>query len=265
MSCGKARMVTYLADRLVPVSPQSVEAQKHLQSCPQCRAFVLNEEAFTRVLRSHLPQHRAPAHLREKILGEIAQARSRRRLPVGLSALSRKQVAAAILVTAISLLALLAGIFGHQALTGDTEQRMVATLIEDHLRFRPGASEIASSEAAQVESWFTGKVEFEVRVPRFDQAEVLGGRLCYLLGRKGALVTYQVNGALLSFYTLEGTDVHPDRFKGRHLGGNLFAYSGEKGHSLVLWKDRGLVYALVSPLPERKLIQLASEIPSQQG
>lgn len=256
MDCGKARKVLYRADRLGPASLQWEEAQGHRQVCPQCRAFFSNEETLAGFLRERSPRVAAPPHLGEKILEEIARLQTQPSISEDLPARDRRRIQAAMLVVFISVFALLAGITGYQVLARKWQERMVAELIDDHVRFRPGAYEIASSRADQVEAWFSGKVDFSVQAPQFEQAELLGGRLCYLSGKKGALLSYRAHGALISFYILDGAGISLDRYKRRELGDNTFALGGGKGQNLILWKDRGLAYALVSDLPEEELLRM---------
>lgn len=268
MDCGKARKILYGADRLGPASPEVVKAQGHRQGCPGCQAFFADEEALAGFLRERSPRIAAPPHLREKVLEEIAKTRAPSRVPVASTVVRARvprRVRAALLVLVMTGLALLAGITGYQGLTRSWQERIVAALIEDHVRFRPGAYEIASSRADQVEAWFSGKVDFAVQAPRFDQAELLGGRLCYLSGKKGALLSYRAHGALLSFYILDGAGVSLDRYKRRDLRDNTFGLGGGKGQNLILWKDRGLAYALVSDLPEEELVRMVLAMKPKAG
>jgi|GEM_PF-1376810 len=255
MNCGKARKVIYLADRLSSASTGWVEAQGHLQGCPLCRRFFSDEEALAAFLRERSSRTPAPPHLREKILAQMA--RKRPIVSEGLAIRGRRRVRLAALLLFISALVLLGGIAGYQVLTRDWQERMVAELIDDHVRFQPGAYEITSPQADQVEAWFSGKVDFAVQAPRFEQVELLGGRLCYLSGKKGALLSYRKQDTLISFYILDGSDVSLDRFNRREWGHETLALESDRGQSLILWKDRGLAYALVSDLPEEELVRMA--------
>ena len=265
MSCGQARKVIYLAERLEPVSPEWVRAQEHLQQCAQCQTFFSQEEALRDLLKKRLARQGVPAHLRERILEQIAEAHAQQGSRGGPFALKGNRVPVAIAVALGALVALVIGIVSYQSLPLDRQERVLAEFIDDHLRFRPGASQIESSRAEQVEAWFSGKVDFLVQAPRFEQAELLGGRLCYLFGKKGALLSYEKHGTLLSFYILEGSDIKLDRFEQHAFRDNSFAYGMGKGHNLVIWKDRGLLYALVSDLQKEELVRLASNVSSRRG
>lgn len=265
MTCGLARKVIYLADRLEPVSPQWVDAQEHLQHCAECRAFVSEEEALKSFLKKRLARHGVPAHVRERILVQIREAQAQHGRARASALLKGTRVRAAVAMALGVLLVLLVGIVWHQSFDVDQPETVLAELIDDHLRFKLGASVIDSSQVEQVEAWFSGKVEFPVRAPRFEQAELLGGRLCYVFGKKGAMLFYRKHGAVLAFYILDGTEINMARLERRELGDGRFAYGVGKGHNLILWKDRGLVFALVSDLLHKdELMRLASNVSSRR-
>ena len=263
MFCGDARKVIYLADRLEPVSTQWVGAQEHLHQCTKCQTFFSQEEALRDLLKTRLAGRGVPPHVRESILGQIAEARARQRRQAGPFALKGKRIPAAIAAALGALVALVLGVVSYQSLPLDRQERVLAEFIDDHLRFRPAVFQIESSRVEQVEAWFSGKVDFLVQAPRFEQAELLGGRLCYMFGKKGALLFYQKHGTPLSFYILEESGIKLDRVERHEYGDNRFAYGMGKGHNLILWKDRGLLYALVSDLQKDELIRLASSVSSR--
>ncbi len=263
MICGKARKILYLADRLEAVSPQRLEADAHLHGCPECQRFFSEEETFKSLLKARAPKPPVPPHLREKILEQISEAYALHAHPNRPAIVNphriRAVVAAAALVAAF---ALLAGIIGYTVYSGKMQEQFVAGLVDDHVRFRPGASEISSSRFEEVEAWFNGKVDFAVQAPRFEQSELLGGRLCYLDGMKGAWLVYRKHGALLSFFIFDRMDITVDRFQRRDLGERRLGLGAGKGHRYILWKDQGLAYALISDLPEDELLRLASGVTS---
>jgi len=256
MSCGALRKAMYLADRLEALSPERIRAAEHLQGCSACQAFFASEEALKSVLRNRSPRRQAPPHLREAVLEQIAQEMARE-VP---SALNPRRLARVLVFTLVAGLGLLAAWIGYQQYPKDHEDRLVTELVEDHVRYRPGASEITSSNVEEVQAWFQGKVDFAVQPPRLAQAELLGGRVCYLSGRKGVLLSYQRQGTLISFYIIEGTDLTLSGFRHQDSQTSDFVGAGDKGHSLILWTDRGLVYALVSDLPESELVRLATSV-----
>lgn len=264
MTCGQTRKVMYLADRLEPVSPQWVDAQEHLQRCAECRAFFFDEEALRSFVKKRLARPVVPAHVRERILVEIGEAQAQQDHERASAFLKGKRFRAAVGMALVVVIAVLVGIVGYQTLDVDPQERVLAELIDDHLRFKLGASVIDSSQVEQVEAWFSGKVDYPVQAPRFEQAELVGGRLCYVFGKKGAMLFYRKDGAVLAFYILDGTNLNMDRLEQHQSGDHGFAYGVGKGHNLIFWKDRGLVYALVSDLHKDELMRLASNVSSRR-
>ena len=263
MTCGTTRKIIYLANQPEPWSAHWVAAQEHLNHCQECQALFSRDEALRRLLRTRFAGQDAPAHLRERVLDRIAQARTSERSSEHSWVPRQQQIRAALLIALLGGIVLVAGILGYPMLVGDRPQRVAAVMVEDHLQFGPGVSAIESSQAEQVETWFRGKVDFAVHVPRVAHAELVGGRRCSLFGKHGALLSYRTQGTPVSLYIFEGTEVNPARFERLDLGEHTFTRASSKGHSLLLWKNRGLAYTLVSELPEQELVRLAAGIAEQ--
>ncbi|MPZ21241.1 MAG: hypothetical protein GEV06_25590 [Luteitalea sp.] len=103
-----------------------------------------------------------------------------------------------------------------------------------------------------MQQWLSGRVPFAVHIPVMPDAAFEGARLCYLDGRRGVVLRYQVDGDEVSYYVmLAGPSYAPPPAPERFLRG------AESGYQVVAWHDAGLTHALVGKLPEARLLQLA--------
>ena len=79
-------------------------------------------------------------------------------------------------------------------------------LISDHLKYAPQAmpAEVASADPETVRRFFAGALAFEPAVPTLPVAQLLGGRLCNIDGRKVQLLFYEQGSRRLSLYVSDG-------------------------------------------------------------
>jgi anti-sigma factor RsiW len=131
-------------------------------------------------------------------------------------------------------------------------------MCEDHAKFMNAESQSPSSDTGQIESWFRGKTDFSVRVPALANADLVGGRLCFLRGRKAALIVYRRQSRPVSLFQLNSRGVSLAALDRWEVDGAPMWRASWKGYSLAAFQQRGVVYALVSDLRESELLELAS-------
>jgi hypothetical protein len=64
---------------------------------------------------------------------------------------------------------------------------LLAQLVGDHVLITLNEAkplEVRDRDAGAIERWFGGKVDFALRLPRLDGANVVGGRVCNFAGRR---------------------------------------------------------------------------------
>ena len=251
----------YAAGRLA--APERAEAAAHLATCAACRERAAIEGALDDAL-ARLPRLRAPAALRRALEERLAAAipspaaSPPRRRARGLrgwgAALAGACAAAALIVT----VARLPGVRGHA--TGG----LVADVVSDHLRVvssaRPAA--IESGGIHQVKPWFTGKLDFAPRVAFSgdDEFPLVGGNIGHLDDRKTAefLFKHRLHSITLLVFMPDGLSWPAG--PGKRLGRLDVDEEIARGFSVLLWRDQGLGYALVSDVNLRDLEQLATQI-----
>ena len=110
---------------------------------------------------------------------------------------------------------------------------------------RARARAIRDRDAGAIERWFGGKLDFALRLPRLDGANVVGGRVCNFAGRRVALTFYDLQGKRMSLFV---TDRDDELRAGCSEGVRGFTICREPAH--------GLAYALVTDLPAAEAQQL---------
>jgi anti-sigma factor RsiW len=137
-----------------------------------------------------------------------------------------------------------------------------AVLIEDHIRYLPSRerAEFQTSEGEEAARWFSEKLHFPVRAPEIPGGSLQGGRLCFLLGSRVALLFYEVQGRPLSFFVLDGESLDLGSARFEDYQGKKLCRASKSGYHLALWEEAGLVYAMVSDVPTDSLLRLAASL-----
>jgi len=262
MKCGTARKQLYLlrqpsaASIVSPVEAEVAQAEAHVAGCAACQEFFAAEERLKALLRTRAPREKASATLREQVFSRIGERPARP--SHWLRPLRRRNLALA--VTGLMIVVLLAvGLWFSHRRTQIMSPQIASILIEDHAHNLPGATQIASSDHLVVQSWFQGQVDFSFRLPPINDPSLIGGRLCYLQGRRAALVLYQHPQSKVSLFILDGSDVELPETGVIALDGKRCLVDTRKGYNAVLWKERGLLYGLVSDLRSAELLQMAAQ------
>lgn len=201
----------------------------HAAACQAC-ARRLEFQRRLKVLvarRGRSPE--PPAYLAEKVRRAVEQARDprppRHRLPV-------PTLAAAVLAVV--------GVLAWAVLRpGGPEPGLAEALARDHASYlaKTDAAQVQSNNPRAIETWFRGKLPFDLRLPELA-AVPAGARVCRVLDRRCALVFYEKDGRRLSLFAFG-----PDDFQGPMPDGV------REGHFTVIgWREGGGRYAVVSDL-----------------
>lgn len=115
---------------------------------------------------------------------------------------------------------------------------LVQELVADHRRYAPEAmpAEVASDDPDIVRRFFEGKLPFAPVVPSFEGAELIGGRLCRIEGRKVELLFYEKDGRRVSLYVSDGVDA---RSQCRHDGATALCARSAAGLTYIMIGDLG--------------------------
>lgn len=235
MECNKARATLYRSEYPELLSGDVMEARRHLRDCRECSEFLRHEAAFGKLLRVAVTKEQAPGDLTTRILAMGDRGKRRIRGPSRALAF-----VAAVLLVAVGLY-----VFSLR-----TEQpSLINRLVDEHLQFLPSTdTQIRSSDPGEITGWFRGKVDVPVTVPSLS-ARLTGGRLCFLQGKRLALLFYELDSTPLSlFITAELDTRQMSAATEVTLKGRRMRYMEDQGYTVLIWQDGGLTYALVSAL-----------------
>lgn len=233
MKCKDARKRTYVSEYPEVVHKELLEARKHIKECPQCRDFFEGEMAFGSLLRNIVKKNEVPPELINRIL----------------TMRCRKAVKGVYLRVAAVASLLFLVIAGSLLIPHGDSAPVIKQIVNDHMQFLPSSDiQISASASEQVETWFRGKVDFPVRIPQIA-ARLRGGRLCFLDGKRFALVFYEHADAQISLFITEGMAFEKINIGSEEIvKGRKVRFVEDRGYNLLLWKERGLSYALISDL-----------------
>lgn len=242
---------------------QDADLLKHLSSCPACVKTLESERQFLALIKSLAPKVQAPEYLLDKVLDQAALDG----LPSTTSLISwlrpksiRLAFAFSIAAACALVLIILFSLFALKPWR--SEESAIFAIVDDHIRYLPSDDQrqIVSSSPAEVEAWFTGQLDFAVRIPNFNELQLLGGRRCYLFGQRVALLFYEKANKKLSLFILEDRHLNMDIRSWVGQGNKKVGLASCKGYNLAFCRESGLAYILVSDLPNETLLHLTSQI-----
>jgi mycothiol system anti-sigma-R factor len=232
MNCDEVRRLldAYLDGELD--SALRPQMQKHLSDCPDCQREADGMNSFVSLVRTHMPQYKAPAELKARIRASLREESPPR--TDWLFRYRRQLVyAAAVLALSFFLASALRSFFPNkdrelvsQAITNHARSLMV-----DHL------VDVTSSDQRAVKPWFSGKLDYSPPVADLAQAgyALVGGRIDMLDKRPVAAIVYQQGNHFINVF------VWP--VAGRKIE---FEVQSDRGYHFCAWNQAGLNYFCIS-------------------
>ena len=248
MNCSQARKTLYPMPGKCAVTIDNARAMQHLRECLPCRTYFEAQSEWSRLLKEKLGTEPAPEPLRQRIAKQVEQRPAvrfyRRRF---LKKTKWIAVAVAVLLPVVWVVwnAPSVSLFQH--------------ISKDHARYLNGPAEVESSEPAVVERWFRGKSAYAVRVPAFENAELLGGTLCFVREKQAALVFYRKKQRRVSLFEFSEEGVSLRGLNRSVIEGAPIWRGSFQGYNVAAFPQRGMIFVLVSDLRESELLELASE------
>ncbi len=244
------------------------QVETHCASCASCTTRMEAERELKAVIRANVRSEPSPPGLVEHIcrdLRDVAKG-SERRSGRGRIVLSRRQlvgmIAGAVIVVTLGLYTAIEQLQGPGKAKKATS-RLTVELVDDHIRYLSSnePTEFVSSNRLEAEEWFTKRLDIAVTLPRFDERALLlrGGRLCYVLDRRVALLFYGRGEQTLSLFVMDagGLDFHGMVLV--DLAHAECATENYKGYKVLSWRQEGMLYALVGHDQEDGLVEMVSK------
>lgn len=200
------------------------------------------------------PQGRPPADLRGRILSQARAEDHRRSFPLG------RLIGAGLAMSAIGALSWTAG---------NDETSMLEETVARHSSNLPPEVRARSldedPEDPEVHRFLERNLRYPVAVPHLGRSDLpvrlIGARLSNISDRDAAYMMYDHRGAKVSLFAVPAPNRTLESAKGferRAVGGRVLLVGQRRGYNVVSWRDRDLMYSLVSDVDPGELVQLVS-------
>ena len=237
MQCAESLRVQAYFDGEVDAL-DCLDIERHAERCEECRALLLDLERTRERIRRELDHGHAPASLRARIVGMLADearlpaARAGRAAPslwrmrpfwVGATGGIGASLAAVVLFLLVSAVP-------SAALRDELANAHVRALMSGHL------TDVVSTDQHTVKPWFAGRADVSPAVADFSRQGyvLLGGRADYLEGQRAAVLVYRHGAHVVDVFVWAG-------------GSRTFAARTTRtGYHLLSWRVGDLEYCAVS-------------------
>ncbi len=250
------------------------ELETHLEGCKSCRHHLESRALLSARLGAASAETKAPAALAalvaqsldkvdfalpptvedERLFGSEATRSASVVVPLRRRPWSRRLP----VMAAAASLALFVWVAGG-GFASDSNDDLLDDAVSRHARSLP--LELDTPDPDQVRGWARGKVDFNPRVPHFRSSlRPIGARLSHVLDRPAVYLAYREpdGGRAGLFLFADGGRVHfpTAHAQIRKVGRREVLLANRRGYNVVLWKEQGIVYSLVSDLDEATLLKL---------
>ena len=212
----------------------SREAKNHIQDCLTCAKLYQSDLALDKMIIKGMQSEDPPPGLIGRARHNIeSQAPTRQ---FSFLNVSWKTAVPALSIAALVLAMLLNPFSGNL----QSVDEVVAHSITNHLDTSMGSA-FQTEEVGDVGQWFTQRLGYTVRLPDLKklELELLGGRKCSLGKTNVALLYCNSKGKRASLFVIDQNDV--DKWFS-----NERSYVVKEGdYRVTLWKESGMVYAIV--------------------
>ncbi len=266
MDCREARAGLWPPERPRLVGDEVVEARAHVQDCADCATYFAQDRAILD-LYDRARQTPAPSSVRERVYDALASARTVVRLghpsreaASRSTAVTRATTAlrSRVVLAALATVATVATIafFASGDLRSDPAPTEHANMfVEDYLRRAVGQDHIETTDPTEVTRFLERELGIRVEPLRLAGLELSRVEICLLEGRRGAMIVYKKDGAVVSHYLVprEGAT------------GRAPALSAPRGSDnaaempVVTWATPRLEQALVGEVLSEELLEMAKQ------
>ncbi|GMR12285.1 MAG: hypothetical protein BMS9Abin29_0474 [Gemmatimonadota bacterium] len=264
MTCSTARETLWPPEKLRLAGEGVLLARKHVDDCADCREYFRQDR---RLLDAYhrLREERAPRRVRERVFDSLARERAGSlarelnqdaRTGPGSLSLPRWMVAAAaslVLLSALGTTAMWVNRLSAGAEAGEL-------FVDDYLRRAVGQDNILTSDPDQISRFLVKELGFLITPMQVEGLRLAGAEVCFLDGRRGAMIRYQQNGREVTHYLIprEGVEERAPRQSGILPGG----FEGRAAPSVITWATPSIEHALVGEVPAERLMRIARKASS---
>ncbi len=240
-------------------SPQdSSNVLSHLAECDRCAKEALRLEQLSLLLRDEFGAETAPGSLRESV-EELKTLPDPTDVPAP-SFLGRRN----FMVGAGGALA--AGVVGFMLLppvlntvSGPTD--LIQTFFEDFETYllKGKVVDVAEQDMVALASWYEARLNFPLPPLRShgDGIALTGGRLCWLLHRRLASLSYSGDDGPMLLYVMKADELELPEGQNYDSLGSEFSWHRHGTKTGVVWKKHGLVFALIGNRELKRMEEIA--------
>jgi anti-sigma factor RsiW len=240
MSCLEIRnLLQAYGDRELDVMT-SIEVEKHLQDCPQCKQLLDNQSVLGNAIAAHAPYYKAPASLRDSIITSVRQAAQAEQPRIASPQPGRRWQWNPLASSLAMAASLMVGFFlAMQFQQHSAQDLLVGEIVASHVRslLATHLMDVVSTDRHTVKPWFEGKLDFAP--PVNDLAAkgypLVGGRLDYIRSRTVAVLVYQKQKHFINLFIWPASG-----------GGGISQTAVKNGFNIVNWSHDGMDFWAVS-------------------
>lgn len=241
---------------------ERAELEAHLSECSSCRNQVEFHLRLKQEIKRQISAERAPDALRSKILASLSDESAQVAKRAHTAQLPRSRAARASLAAAAAAATILLLVLpGFTIAPAASDQLpVIKQTVDWHRGDFP--LDIQTSDASQASKWFRDKVDFPVRLPRFDvgRARLIGARLANVQDRRAVYALYEVDGgsrvSVMMFHG-DGLEVPSDKI--HNIADRDIALMRSHGFDVALLQDQGITYTFTSDLPDAAFVSLMQD------
>lgn len=225
-------------------------------------------QQLNRLIRTHAAETEAPASLRRAIAERFDAENgddheTMEASPAGGNFLKRRSFitgAGGLLAASAAALAIAPDLNILRSTTVDP----VGTFFHDFETYllKDKAIDVKETNMVRLAEWFSDRLPFSL--PPIGSsgagAQLLGGRLCWLLERRLAALTYEANDGPIIIYVMEADGLNIAANRGKSNLGTDLSWHRSSGNTSLIWKSGGLLMVMVGTQELRRLMSIAETL-----
>ncbi len=237
----------------------------HLTDCPVCAEYTSHELVMRRKLSQSLSDDADTDALWQRISAAMDAQDLAKAIPEraegGFPVLPRRTLMRLGLAASVLLVA---GVGGLYTATRTGGPDLVAETVSDYLTFRASGQKlhVEHQQPTLVKQWLEARIDFDISVGAVPPSgfQLAGGRLCSFLGRRLAFLHYRSGDRSAALYVMSNAGLVLPNAKKTRIGSREVTATSSRGITNIAWDTGGLIYVLVSDLPESDALNFVSNI-----
>ena len=265
MDCTQARALLWPPERPRLAGDDVVGARTHVEGCEHCGEYLAQDRSLLD-LYDRARRVSAPVSVRESVFRAIAGQRLGTREAEGhgttsatlttLRAFPRRFAAWPATFAVVAVAAVIVAVFVTDFASPPVSNvEAPDVFVEDYLRRAVGQDHIETSDPAEVTRFLQRELGLRVQPLRHAGLDLERAEICLLEGRRGAMIVYKKDGAIVSHYLVPREDAQERQPALSESSGG----DATLDMPVVTWASTRLEQALVGEVDSALLMALAQE------